>query len=272
MSQLQPAVPSSGTQLQRRQLLRGAVGAGAATGLALVAGAPARASTRDSAGHGPDLPPVPGMHGDRRANELWYVYEQVFAFNPTPEMLAAYAAIGEAAGGSMKDLVDVYLNTRRQNNYPHGFYDLVVPARNAYALLSTLQLDVYRQYYGRNWAALGAAFVAMGEGSLYDPRMPDGLKVHMMNYGSNGEPPESWHTWHAIIRAMTLLDIEPRKWNVVDRFVGMGWTAQSIARPVTDAVNPPLSRRTAQQVVRQWRDRSPGEVDAAFDAYPYPAD
>jgi hypothetical protein len=259
------------THLQRREVLRGAIAVGAATGLALVAGAPAQASPPEGSGPGPDLPEVPGMYGDRLANELWYTYEMVFVYQATLDTRWAYKAISDAAGLRFFDMIDLYLRTRRQGTYPQAFYDRVAPARDSYAYLSRLQLDIYRQFYDRDWRSLALAFIAFGEGSLYDPRMPVD-KVHTMNYGRNGAPPRNYHTWHAIIRAMTMLDIDVEEWNMVDRFVGMGWAAQSIARPITNAVNPPLDRKIALELLKQWRHRSPDEMDVAFDAFPYPVD
>ncbi|MFC7100826.1 TfuA-like protein [Nonomuraea rubra] len=72
------------TQINRRQALRAALVAGAAVGAGALAVQPARADDDQAGTLGHHLPPVPGMHGDRRANELWYVYEQDFYLQPSP--------------------------------------------------------------------------------------------------------------------------------------------------------------------------------------------
>jgi hypothetical protein len=186
-------------------------------------------------------------------------------------VVAAYDAIAKAYGGSsVEGVYQVYRLTRLNNAYPAGFLKRIESARDAYALLSRLQLAIYDEWY-RGPVDLVPAFLRLGDGSLYDPRMPVGFKVHTMNYGPNGEPPMAWHIWHSIIRAMTLMDIDADRWERIDRLVGMGWTAQTLAKPVTDAVNPPLPPRDALRIARQWWAMSPEEADAAFDSFPYPA-
>jgi hypothetical protein len=209
------------------------------------------------------------MHGDRLANELWYDYEQTFYYNATPEIRAAYAAVGEHAGGDVEGMFYVYSLTRKAGTYPEKFYSRVEPARDAYAYLSRLQLEILDRYC-RNERDLAHVFLRLGDGSLYDPRMPEGFKVHMMNLGPNGEPPMNWLVWHAIIRAMTMLDIDARRWNSIDRWVGLGWAAQSILKPRPEQVNPPMARKAARRLTLEWARRTPEEMDKAFDSFPYP--
>lgn len=256
------------SELDRRDLLR----TGAATGLLLVGAGLTTGTAEATPAHHPGLPPVPGMRGDRRANELWYIYERDFFYAPAAEVVAAYQAIAKAYGGSsVEGVYQIYRLARQNNVYPDAFLKRVEPAHDAYALLSRLQLAIYDEWY-RGDLDLIPAFLRLGDGSLYDPRMPVGFKVHMMNIGPNGEPPMAWHIWHAINRAMTLMDIDTHRWQRIDRLVGMGWVAQSLAMPVTDAVNQRLSVRDSLRIVRQWWSMSPDEVDVAFDSFPYPAE
>lgn len=266
--------------LPRRQFLATVVAAATATGLGVAAGGTAaHGSPPHGAPHGPHhdaerprgpkLPPVPGMHGDRTANELWYEYERIFYYEASQEILDAYQAIGEPIGGRVENLFQLYRLSRQSGTYPDSFFSRVEPARDAYALLSRLQLETLDRFY-RNDRQLTMAFLYMGEGSLYDPRMPEGFKVHMMNVGPNGEPATGWHIWHATNRAMTMLGIDVDRWSTIDWMVGIGWEAHAIAQPATDAINPPLPRRVAQRVIRNWWRRSPEEMDDAFDSFPDP--
>ncbi|MFC9973931.1 hypothetical protein ACFVH6_23835 [Spirillospora sp. NPDC127200] len=244
-----------------------------ATGLAGMAPARAAAGTAP-AGAGkppPPFPHVPGMRGDRRANELWYDYEIRFAHKITQEIRDAFQAMITAAGGSSDELLQHYARTRKEGTYPEAFMPYVTPARDAYAFVSRLQLELYDRYYRHNLHGLAWALIHMGEGTLYDPRMPHPNEIHMMNGGPNGEPTKGWHFWHAINRGMTLQNIDRERWSRVDRLMGAGWETQSILKPQLSRVNPPLDRRHGERLIRAWRRRTPDQVDAAFDSFPYPA-
>jgi hypothetical protein len=256
------------THFDRRQALRGALAVAAAAGLSTVFAQPARADDDLALLHR-RLPHVPGIRGDRRANELWYVYEQTFYLNPSAEVNEAYQAVGAVAGGSIEGLLYLYRGSRGYGTYPGKFVERLAPARDGLALLSGMQLEVLYRHYPHSHLAL--PFYYLGEGTLYDPRMPEGGKVHMMNIGPNGEPPVNWHLWHAIARAMTLLDIDAQAWTGIDPLIGLGWAAQSVAKPLPETVNPPLAPRVQRQLIRQWSGLSPEEMDTVFDSVPYPA-
>jgi hypothetical protein len=215
------------------------------------------------------LPPVPGMRGDRRANELWYHYMRTFSLHPAQETLDAYAAIGAALGGDYKDLYPVYRATREKGTYPEKFLSRVRPVKDEFALLSQLQLELIASFC-RNRDELTNTFYWFGEGTLYDPRMPVGHRVHTVDYGPHGEPPTGWHIWHAFNRAMTLLGIKPDRWNLIDRVTGLGWATQSVAQPDGDAPNPPLPPQRKASLIRAWSNRTPAEMDVAFDSFPHP--
>lgn len=248
------------SQLSRRRLLTSSVAVVAGVGLA----APARAATRTC------LPDVPGMVGDRVANEFWYEYEQRYNLNPAPEIGAAFAAI-VAAVGSPAALYPLWKSDRAAGTYPGGFVDAVRPIRDPLAVISRAQLELMNEFYRFRREALADAFADCGQGVLYDPRMAEGFHVHMMNVGRDGGPPTAWHIWHATIRAMIALDISSARWTDVDRMVGLGWAAQSAAKPVTDAHNPALPAATVRRLKRDWLFRSSARTEAAFDSFPYPA-
>lgn len=252
--------------LGRRNALRTGLAATAAVALG-AAGAPrAQAGPGISpAGREGGFPPVPGMLGDRHANEFWYQYEVRFSFEAPAEIADAYTAIEAAAGGGgMFTILDEYERVRREGEFPGDYLPLITPAREAYGVLSRHQLDVIdRHYGGRHRAALPWAFVHMGEGSLWDPRMPGPHKLHVMPYGANGVMTRSWHFWHAVTRAATLLGFSRDRWREIDPLVGLGWAVQSIAYPDQNQVNPEMDRRTAERLIRRWRHRSPRAMDTA---------
>jgi hypothetical protein len=251
----------------RRQMLRAGSAAVAAAGVGgLGLGTAAAATTRQEE----VFPPVPGMRGDRRANEFWYAYEQRFSYHLTQEVKDAYAALDQAAGGSDMTVLDRYQQSRAAGTYPDAYRSAMTPARDALAVLSRLQFELVDTYYGACPRLLPWAFVRLGDGSLYDPRMPDPNKVHMMNNGPNGEPTRSWHFWHALIRGGTLLGVSADRWERLDPLVGLGWATQSLMRPALDRDNPPTPQRTAERLIRSWQRRTPRQMDTAFDAFPYP--
>jgi hypothetical protein len=257
------------SHLDRRQLLKVAASTAAAAGLVAVDARSAAANESTAGDRLPPLPPVPGMHGDRVMNELWFEYEMVFYYQPSQQIQDAYKAVGDAFGGTVEQLYQVFRLTRQIGTYPEKFLSRVAPAASAYQVLSTAQLQILHRYC-RTDSDLVRAFLLLGEGSLYDPRMADGFHVHMMNTGPNGEPPMNWHTWHAFNRAMTMLDISPRRWRRIDELVGMAWAVQSIAKPRPETLNPPLDRHIARSLHRQWSRMTPDELDTAFDSFPFP--
>jgi hypothetical protein len=110
-----------------------------------------------------------------------------------------------------------------------------------------------------------------GQGVLYDPRRPEGQKVHLMDYTNDVEPPGGYHVWHSINRAMMLLDIDAVRWRLIDPLVGLGWAVQSIAKPAMDSPdNPRLDPRLLARLAVQWLPRSPAQLDVEFDSIPYP--
>jgi hypothetical protein len=252
-------------ELSRRRVLKSGLTATAVVGAGMLWTPVARAS---------DFPDVPGMRGDRRANELWYDYEQTFSYAPPPEVVAAYQAMDAAAQGSPLSLLDLYIQTREHGTYPADYLARVSRARDAFAVLSRLQLALFDRYYPHNENALARAFVHMGNGVLYDPRMPHPNEIHMMtmdNTSADGRTTTSWHFWHAVIRAMTLQEIDPARWNRLDRLVGLGWEVQSTVQPAADKVNPPIANATAARLIHRWLCRTPAEMDRAFQSFPYPA-
>ncbi|MEV4317125.1 hypothetical protein [Actinocrispum sp. NPDC049592] len=73
--------------MDRRTLLR-------ASALSIVAGV----ALPGTALAGTRLPDVPGMLGDRKANEFWYVFDDRSFYNPTDDLLTKYGALQDHLG------------------------------------------------------------------------------------------------------------------------------------------------------------------------------
>lgn len=86
--------------MNRRSLLT--MAAGVSTAIGLGASHTAAAATRAASPNTEKLPDVPGMSGDRWANEFWYQFNQETGFEPSPRLLDAYQAIGDHVGGDLK--------------------------------------------------------------------------------------------------------------------------------------------------------------------------
>jgi hypothetical protein len=219
----------------------------------------------------PPIPEVPGMTGDPRANEFWFQYDDKFLFNPSQEIRDAYAAWA-AALGSLDAIIQLWKDHRIAGTYPKGFIAAVRPAREPLAVVSHLELQVYDAYYGTGgWRELVPPFVDFGQGILFDPRRPDGSKVHMMNLPQGIHPPTNYHFWNAILQARIFLDVDADRWRNIARLVGLAWAVQSVAKPVTDAHNPPLAGDTIAQLEVEWLQLPLKRLDKAFESFPYPA-
>ncbi|UNO44334.1 hypothetical protein [Streptomyces sp. MST-110588] len=249
--------------------------AGPASGAGTGAGTGAGAATAAGRGSGPDLPPVPGMHGDRRANEMWYLLDQLTFYHPSQEVRDAYNAIGSYLGGGIElPLRDRWLEMVRTPEYPRNFTAFVTPVKQPMEVLSRVQLHVYEEtVYGPGDPRLTAAFGYFGEGVLYDPRSEDpATPVHTMGYGPNGEPPIGYHVWYVYLRSMMFLGIARERWARIAPLIAFAWALQSLAKPAEGRVNPPLPRRmVAEQAVRRL-PRGTRQLDQDFQSLPYPRD
>ncbi|MFB4313821.1 hypothetical protein [Actinomadura sp. 21ATH] len=256
-----------------------AVGAGLGTALAGtgLGARPARADAAQRAlddpelpGPNPPIPDVPGMKGDPRANEFWYRLDQYSYFNPPASWRELFAGIS-AKVGPVPSWRTLWLEHVRRDDYRRSYAALWAPARAELAEISRIQRVFFDAYYRNHLGRLVPCFAQMAQGLLYDPRLPDGYKLHTMDPPSGGT--EAYHRWHAVIRAQVLLGIDAGWWSAVDRLVGYGWAAQSLAQPVKDSPeNPGLPARTDAALKRAWLPRSPRELDAAFQSFPYPSD
>ncbi|MGW3994601.1 hypothetical protein [Amycolatopsis sp. NPDC004772] len=247
--------------MDRRSLLKGGVAAVAGVALASAATGTALADT--------GLPPVPGMLGDRRANELWYQLDEIALYHPSQAVTDAYTALSEhLLAHAPEGLYEKWRELSREPAYPKNYAEFAKPVEAALRTLSTLQLDNFDRFYRGDEAGLVKAFADFGQGVLYDPRRaPEESEVHTMN----GNPPGSYHFWHAVLRAQTVLGIDRHRWVRIDPMIGFAWALQSIAKPDHRHVNPGLPREQVRALARHWLPRSPAQLDRDFQASPYPA-
>lgn len=253
-------------EMGRRRAIATSLGVLAAAGIGTTAaGRPAAAEPAEGQPDCP-FPPVPGMVGDRRANEFWYQYDEKFLYHPSPEILQAFA-ICLRLFGSFDQFVEKWRESRRSADYPTSFVALAAQAKPQLAVISSAQIDHINEYYRHNRRGLSGAFADIGMGCLYDPRRGPGEKAHMMG---TGNPTAAWHRWHVITRAMMFLDIDKEWWAGVLPMIGYGWVVQTIADPKVDAYNPRLPAATLSRLERAWLRKSSRELDKDFDSFPYP--
>jgi hypothetical protein len=274
--------PDQNINLSRRQLLRasGAVAVGAGVGAAGLAGAapasaalapaPVGAAVMAARAHDPEFPDVPGMVGDRRANEFWYQFDQRTLYGRPRELVDAFIAISryvDGGTGQERTFIEVWLDMARSSDYPANFTEFVTPIREPLAVVSRIQAEVFDRHYDYADPRLVAAFSWFGQGVLYDPRRLDvGAPVHTMN----GDPPVGYPFWHVFIRSMMFLDIDRSRWGRIAPLNAFAWQLQTLAKPRQDAVNPPLPRRTVLDVAASWLPRSPRQLDIDFQSFPFP--
>lgn len=244
--------------LDRRNLLK--LGAGAA---ATVAGSVLLGGTADA---GTALPPVPGMLGDRKANELWYQLDEIALYHPAQEVQDAYAVLFPfIQQNAPEGLPAKWRALNLEPGYPHNYAEFVKPLEQPLRTLSALQLG--NCFYRGDEDGLTRAFAAFGQGILFDPRRADvESEVHTMD----GDPPSGYHFWHAVQRAQMVLDIDRRRWARITPMLGFAWALQSIARPDHRHVNPGLPREQVRAQARYWLPRSTTQLDRDFHASPYP--
>ncbi|SEF33116.1 hypothetical protein SAMN05421837_106606 [Amycolatopsis pretoriensis] len=246
--------------LDRRSLLK--LGAGAAVAVAgtgLLTGTAEAATT---------LPPVPGMLGDRKANELWYQLDEIALYHPAQEVQDAYAVLFPFLQQNAPDgLPAKWRALSLEPDYPRNYAEFVKPIEPQLKTLSALQLGNFDRFYRGDEDGLVKAFAAFGQGILYDPRRADvESEVHTMD----GDPPTGYHFWHCVQRAQMVLGIDRHRWARIDPVLGFAWALQSIARPDHRHVNPGLPREQVRALARYWLPRSPAELDRDFRSTPYP--
>ncbi|MEU0772042.1 hypothetical protein [Streptomyces albogriseolus] len=245
----------------RRDILRVSAALAAGAALPVVGGA---VPTATAAPADPGLPEIPGMLGDRRANEVWYLLDQATLYQPSKEFADAYYALVELYGGGWDNTV---LNTWRRMvtgpEYPADFTDYVAPARSALEVMSRVQLETFDAVYRPRDPRLVRAFAEFGQGMLYDPRTG---ALHIMT----GRPPGGYAVWHVVMRAMMFLDIDRGRWAHMANLNAFGCAVQLEADPDLENVNPPLPEKTVRRLAAHWLHRGVRRLDVDFQSFPYP--
>ncbi|MFE0796986.1 hypothetical protein [Streptomyces mutabilis] len=263
----------SNDNLGRRRLMTTTLGTVAAVGLGaggggLLGAGPAGAAERPAGPHpgrGDDFPDVPGMLGDRRANELWYMFDETTLYNVGPELEQAFTDIETALGdGWERAIFDAWMAMAATSDYPHNFIEYVTPIKGPLAVLSKAQLGVFDTYYRPGGRGIVSAFADFAQGVLYDPRRE--RPVHTMN----GNPPPGYHIWFIFMRSMMLLDISRHRWEQMAPVNAMAWALQTIAKPTQMEVKEPLPRQVVVREAVKWLPRSVRQLDRDFLSYPLP--
>jgi hypothetical protein len=264
--------------LSRRRFLHTSLGAAAVSGLGLAGllGSPAAAAgpgaaAGDQAPCGcpdPDLPPVPGMLGDRLANEFWYQFDQLFMYAMTQEVADAFTAIDVYCASVNEGIAFAWLQRMKAPGYPGTYAEWSRPIAEPLATLSRLQLGMFDAYYCRHDPRLVQAFADFGQGVLYDPRrLPGAEPVHT----GFGDPPNDvgYLFWWVFLRSMMLVGVDTLRWQEMAPRVAFAWQVQGVAKPNHLAVNPPLPRETLRGLARTWLRRSVEQLDTDFQTFPY---
>lgn len=271
--------------LDRRTILGAGATAAASAGLLGVAGPASASRTRPRPGAHhllspspqaclPDppvhLPPVPGMLGNRRANEMWYQLDQKTLYAPVPGIRQAYLAINKYAakyGGVDVGPLVVWLMTYKAPGYPESFRSWAAPIAKPLAFISDVLISNFDDYYSICSTNLVNAFGWFGEGVLYDPRrIKTGDPVHTME----DFPPLPYPIWYAYSRAMMLLGISPKRWQTLVQLISFACAVQIIAKPSQKHVNPPLEPWLVRQAADVMLSLDVQELDRYFADFPYP--
>jgi hypothetical protein len=215
-----------------------------------------------------ELPAVPGMLGDRKANEFWYQFDQATRFDAPQETLDVYDAIQTYLGGSLvQTFRDVWLDMSASSDYPYNFTSYVTPIKEPLEHLSQVQLGLFDQFYRPNSPEFVQAFALFGQGVLFDPRRADvQSEVHTMDR----TPPVGYHGWHSYLRALMFLGISTERWARIDPVIAYAWALQSTAKPNTRTVTAPLPKSTVTRLAVQWLPRSSAQLDKEYRSLPFP--
>jgi hypothetical protein len=201
--------------------------------------------------------------------EFWFEFDNFF--NPSfgevgQDVFDAYAAIGGPFGPSQR-----WREHRDNGTYPDGFRDEMNGARDALTQLADQQLAIFDRHFGGDADAEQRAFEEFAQGIHFDDRRPAGDKVHKMDTGAPGSPPQAYHAWHGFIRAVVLVGGDAERWLRIDRNLGLAWAIQNEARPADDEPNnPPLPEDRLEQLRAAWLPLDADQLDEMFDNFPLP--
>lgn len=89
------------------------------------------------------------MLGDRRANEVWYQLDEVALYHASPELVAAYKAVGPQVGGDIEGGVrGLRQEMSKSPDYPGNYRNFMTPVEEPLRAMMLLNIDRPR------WTAL----------------------------------------------------------------------------------------------------------------------
>jgi hypothetical protein len=197
------------------------------------------------------------------AMDFWFDFDNRFHDAPSPEAIQAMIGLGD-----MDALADTFVQRVGEGAVSTSYKDDVAPLRATLVALSALQLAAFDDHFHGDDELQRLAFEHFGQGDLFDVRR-SGNEVHMMDAGLT--PPIGYHRWWAILRAMTVLDIDAARWQAIGRHVALAWAVQSEARPRQGMHNTPLPPARLAALRAFWLARTDTEIDAAIASGPRPA-
>lgn len=259
-----------GQHLTRRGLLRASLVSATAVGAGLAVGA-ASASAGERHPGPPEIPDVPGMHGDPFNNEFWYQYDEAFLYHPSVTVKAALTAITEELGSVQAAFALAWQEHRANGTFPDGFVAEFLPVKEPLTVVADAQFDVMHRFFRpeRREAAVGVRRLRPGRALRSAPlsrpaRTHDGLPGRHRAAGRlprlalhHPGPDPVGHRPEAVERRRP--PRRSRLGGAIHREAGHRCHRQPAAAAG-------CARPADRRVVR----RSPEEMDTEFDNFPYP--
>ncbi len=201
-------------------------------------------------------------------NEFWYQFDLKFLpSSASIDIMQAYGAVGGPDG--VKNRWELARSSN--GTFPDDFEAFASEKRDAIALVSNEQKEVFDEFFNADFDGLRQAFEDFGQGILFDDRRPNGDKIHKMDTGGITSPPIGYHRWHPFIRAQAMNGLDLDYWLKIDRLVGLAWQIQSEMKPVEDKPdNPRMNAQRLRELREKWLKLDFHHIDAEFNSYPYP--
>lgn len=206
-----------------------------------------------------------------QAINFWTEFDNNFHYAIPAEVSRAYGILflDKFTGGTNMDVIyNSWSDHRSIGDYPEAFKKAFEPLKEQIFYLAERQIEVMRNHFQDDRGLLQRAFEDFGQGILYNSNRPAD-SIHKMD--DLRGPPIGYHRWHAFIRAAVLLGEHANIWLHIDRCVGLAWAIQSEANITQDSPNNPgLENSRLEQLRSSWLQLSYGDLDTAFESYPFP--
>src|SRR5437867_3394715 len=209
------------------------------------------------------------------AADFWFAFDKEFHGNIGDEVGREYKILFSR---SFDELLLSWWRTRRDPSYPDSFDALLNPTiRTSIKNLIHLQYNIISHYF-HDSVEMESAFVYFGQGVLYDPRRPDGMKIHRMD----GDSPDiyiGYYRWHSFLRAASLVERTNneglKRILELDQLVGLAWAIQMEMNPHQDDEigelhgedphNKEMNPMRIDQLKKIWQTKSFDELDNEYD-------